>query len=392
MIGEGANTNGESRENCILYFGYQAEGWNHECKLAGIRRFAAARGWRVVPIPLERSHALDAAVLLRQLRPVGCLVEQSFPQATSGLTPRIFGKTPVVYIDPALRRNRGAPSVVCDDSAVARAAFNALSAGMPPCYAVASYRRQRQWARSRVAEFRNLCREAGKPCFVLPERPGEEGDDNPSRAARLARWAASLPQHVAVFAVNDFTAGEMARAFRAVLRTIPRSATLIGVDGNSSLAGDDGPRISSVKLDFERMGFVAARALAEHTAGKIGPLMVEHRESTRGRGRREHFVLEAVGAIRREACEGVSAAEIAARFPVSRNLFERRFREAMGHSPLEEIQRVRMEQAQALLARPDLLVSAIADFCGFPSERDFHKIFLKRTGLSPLEWRKRHYE
>ena len=120
----------------------------------------------------------------------------------------------------------------------------------------------------------------------------------------------------------------------------------------------------------------------------FGPLLVERRKSTRGRGRREPWVLESVDMIRREACDGLSAEALARRFPVSRNLFERRFREAMGHSVLDEIIHVRMQRVFDLLARPDFPIGAIADFSGFGCGYGLRKLFRSRTGMSLREWRK----
>ena len=384
----------------ILYLNFYGTVWQHKLKLAGIERFAATREWRVVTVPPEKSKPEDLAAVLSRLRPDGCIVELSIPNPGGDLLPRLFGTTPVVFLDPHRRGWHGAPCVTCDNAAVAKVAFDALAAGLPPAYAVVPYRWRRHWNDERVTTFRALCRRAGAACTLFPAKEDEEIED---RLERMTRWAATLPPHVAVFAANDRTAGEVARALRAVSRPFPRTATLLGVDGTTTIAGEDGPRISSVRLDFERMGFVAARALGEKMAGvsaarglradplTISPLMVDRRESTRGHGRRGRYAMEAVEAIRREACSGVTAAEIAARFPVSRNDFEQRFREAMGHSVLEEIIQVRLEQARALLARRDLRIDAISDFCGFGTDREFRKLFGRRTGMSPREWRKRHY-
>ena len=92
--------------------------------------------------------------------------------------------------------------------------------------------------------------------------------------------------------------------------------------------------------------------------------------------------------IRREACDGLTAANLARRFPGTRQLFDLRFREAMGHSPLDEIIHVRLQRVLELLSQPDFPISAIADFCGFPSERVLQKHFHSRFHMSMREWRK----
>jgi LacI family transcriptional regulator len=101
-------------------------------------------------------------------------------------------------------------------------------------------------------------------------------------------------------------------------------------------------------------------------------------------------VLEAVEIIRREACNGLTPAKLAARLPGSRSLLDLRFREAMGHSVMDEILHVRLERVFDLLRRLEMPISAIADFSGFGSLRALDKLFRSRFGCSLREWRKRN--
>ena len=384
----------------ILYVGYDRNyALLRRRRLAGIRRCAKAQGWDVSTLPpLEATPEMVCKELSR-LHPVGCIVECWLAQFD--LPPKLFGAVPVVYFNPPERREwRGAASMECDEAAVGQAAFEELAASQPPSYAVVARdpMRSSPWARKRIEAFRACCRNAGSECLVFPERNGEDESD---RIARIGRWTAALPQHCAIFAVNDSTAAIVANALAEAGRSFPRSVTLMGVD--AAEAPEDGrpaSSISSVKLDFELSGYLAAKMIAGKLrvsgapceGGKtvFGPLFVERRQSTRGRGRREPWVLEAVDAIRREACDGLTAATLAKRFPVSRKLFELRFREAIGHSVLNEILHVRMERVFELLARPDFPIGAIADFCGFDSARELRSLFRKRTGTSMREWRNMH--
>ena len=442
----------------ILYVGYDRNyALLRRRRLAGISRCAKAQGWDVSTLPPMEATPERMREELARLRPVGCVVECWLAQFD--LPPKLFGEVPVVYFNPPERREwRGAASMECDETAVGQAAFEELSASLPPSYAVVARdpMRSSPWARKRIAAFRACCRKSGSECLVFPERNGEDESD---RIARIGRWTAALPQHCAIFAVNDSTAAIVANALAEAGRSFPRSVTLMGVDA-AEIPADGLPAstISSVKLDFELSGYLAAKAIAfaanegprcarnegprkrerksaacaanekprmpsfasqAHSSfggnaatlhcgaaassfapeahpslvapplggATFGPLFVERRQSTRGRGRREPWVLEAVEAIRREACDGLTAASLAKRFPVSRKLFELRFREAIGHSVLNEILHVRMERVFDLLARRDFPIGAIADFCGFDSARELRSLFRKRTGISMREWR-----
>lgn len=381
----------------ILCLDFSSELPGLNLAIGGIRRHAKARGWGVATFSRNEVPAGAVPSLLARLRPVGCIVSDF--HGDGHLPPRLFGDTPVVYLDtPGKVKWRGAMSVVCDNAAVARAAFDELAAGLPESFAFVPSESLRPWNAERGAVFRALCAKAGKPCHAFQ---GHRGESRQERLARLGSWVSKLPVRCAVFAANDNTACDVAAAFAAVHRAVPRENTIVGADGGDTASeGRDISRISSVKIDKDLSGWLAARMLgdiishkdSETQSATFGPLLVLRRASTRGHGRREPYILEAMEMIRREACDGLAAATLAKRFPCSRNLFERRFREAMGHSVLDEILHVRLQQVQVLLARPEMPISAIADFCGFDSSRELRQLFLRRFRCSMRQWRKDRFK
>ncbi len=370
-------------------------------KLAGIRRYAKTCGWSVEAFRRRDVPTSEVPGLLRRFRPFGCIVEDTDPH--QHLPPGLFRGMPVVYLDPSNPSSRRYHArVLCDQEAVSAAAFRELAAGNPPSYAVVPSLSLPPWNRRRIAEFSRLCSEAGKPCHVFDGRRDEE---LAKRAARLGAWLAALPPHTAIFATNDYSARGVSEVAASLGLGIPDRFTLVGVDAiPESITDSTAPRVSSVELDFELAGYLAAKALAEElkrvegtpvprppdTPPSFGPLLVLRRESTRGRGRRVPHVMKAVEIIRREACEGLTAAALSSRLPGSRKHFERRFREAMGHSVLDEILHVRLGMVLDLLSRPGMSITAIADFCGFGTQRGLRKLFRSRFGMSMEEWRKEH--
>ena len=387
----------------ILYLHAAKNPANNRRFLEGMRRFARTAGWRVDPVLIDGLSPAALRELMRAGDVIGCVRNAEWSRL-SGVKGSCKGpQVPVVVIDPGeTDRSRRAGAVFCDNAAIARAAFLELSAGRPPSFAAVTYwNPSLRWAKERIAAFRALCAESGRECAVFPTH----GIEAPEvRKARLEEWAAALPNNVAIFAANDFTAVETAIALHSRHRPIPKTATLVGVDGapeRHDIPPSPVP-LSSVDVNFESAGFLAARSLAEILATapagrsrdspcrRYGPLMVVRRESTRGHGRREPFVLEAAETIRREACDGLTAVALAERFPVSRKHFERRFREATGHSVLDEILNVRLEQVQAYLLRRTVAIDVIAGLCGFGSEIELRRLFRRRFGMSMSEWRARN--
>ncbi len=379
----------------VLYLNYREGDPTKRLKLAGVRRHAAAAGWNVVVADTAHSRAADMATLLAAAHPAGCVFDADGDP--SGVQSRHFGRTPVVFaggtgrgFGPKVR------PVGVDNAAVVRAAFRELSVGIPPAYAVASFMEPAPWTSRRIALFSALAKKKGLPCFVFQRKRGESMS---SRDSRFLTWFAGLPPHAAIYGVNDLTARVVARA--AVKRgyRFPRDFTLVGTDNDPALCESEAPLLTSIQIDFERMGYLAASLLAERIEHRpdgndsivsVGPMLVVRRESTLGRGRREPHVLEAVEIIRREACDGLTPAKLAARLPGSRSLLDLRFREAMGHSVMDEILHVRLERVFDLLRRLEMPISAISDFSGFGSLRALDKLFRSRLGCSLRGWRKRN--
>jgi LacI family transcriptional regulator len=382
----------------ILYVDCSLHSGIDRRRLDGLRRYAAARKWRVET--LEHRDCTPAALreALARLRPIGCAAECWCPETAP--RPPLFGRTPVVYFEPPDGpRWRGAHGITCDNAAVGRMAFEELSSTRPPAYAVVSCVRNRRWARERIDAFLECCRKADAKCDV-EHFPFEHADEFDACVRRMVPWVASLPHRCAVFAVNDLCAIAVAEAIVAAGRSFPRALTLVGADGDDPPPWDreTAETVSSVRLDHELAGYLAAKALGAFAANEglrpatpslvFPPILVERRKSTRGYGRREPRILEAVEMIRREACDGLTAANLAGRFQGTRQLFDLRFREAMGHSPLDEIIHVRLQRVLELLAQPDFPISAIADFSGFSSERVLQKHFHTRFHTSMRDWRK----
>lgn len=386
----------------VLYLSMIASSPSHVAKFDGIRRYCALRGWEAVPVPRDEISRKTLPGILRRHGPVGCVVDGIARHVE--LPPRLFRGLPVSYIGYPSVLTGDRPNFSFDPAAIAAAAMRELSAGMPPCYAVVGSRTPAKWSLNRVNAFRNVVKAAGAECLSFPDGRCAEGESTDGFIERLARWLAALPDRCAVFAVSDEVAVQVVRAARAAKRPVPRSLTLLSVDNFPELCERADPPISSIQLDFELQGFAAARAIgddlsrrtAQRAPGQgdrhtlFGPLLTVHRKSTSGHGRHETWILEAVAVIRREACEGLTAASLIQRFPVSKSLFNLRFREAVGHSVHDEILHVRLEAACSLLSQTKTAVGAIPGLCGFQCDSTLDRLFRRRFKMGMREWRKRN--
>ena len=86
----------------------------------------------------------------------------------------------------------------------------------------------------------------------------------------------------------------------------------------------------------------------------------------------------------------LSIDELASRFAISSRNFLRRFKRATANTPLEYIQRVRIEAAKKRLESSADNVTQVMYDMGYIDSKAFRNKFRKYTGLSPQEYRKKY--
>lgn len=86
----------------------------------------------------------------------------------------------------------------------------------------------------------------------------------------------------------------------------------------------------------------------------------------------------------------ISVEELANMFAISRRNFVRRFKKATSNTPIEYIQRVKIEAAKKSLESSANNVSEVMFAVGYNDNKAFRSIFRKHTGLSPTEYRSKY--
>lgn len=83
----------------------------------------------------------------------------------------------------------------------------------------------------------------------------------------------------------------------------------------------------------------------------------------------------------------VKIADVATQFGFSMRTFDRRFKSALGKTPLQYLQKIRLSNARELLQKSNLSVSEISAHCGYQGAASFSKIFNQHFGASPTKYR-----
>lgn len=82
--------------------------------------------------------------------------------------------------------------------------------------------------------------------------------------------------------------------------------------------------------------------------------------------------------------------ELARHCHISQRTLLRRFQEILQMSPIQYMQKIRIEHAQKLLTSTSLTMESITEQCGYMNVSTFNKTFKKWTNLTPKEYRLQH--
>lgn len=303
---------------------------------------------------------------------------------------------PVIDVSAA-REIPAIPWVETDDEAIARlAAEHFLERGFRHLAYCGDPRFN--WSKWRCEHFRQFAGAAGATCQVY-------GASGPlpvtwqAEHARLVRWVAALERPVGILACYDIKAQQLLDACRETRVAVPEEVAVLGVDNDPVLCELCDPPLSSVVPDTRRTGYVAAELLDRWMAGervhaeahRIAPQGVHTRQSTDVLAIDDRDIAATIRLIRQHACEGITVADLLREIPLSRRVLERRFRRYVGHSPHDEIVRVKLRRVKQLLLETDLSIAAIAELVGFEHAEYLSVVFKRETGFRPHTFRRQHH-
>jgi len=212
---------------------------------------------------------------------------------------------------------------------------------------------------------------------------------------RLESWLQQLPKPIGILAHNDLRGRHLVDACRRLGIAMPDEVAVLGVDNELPHCEMCNPPLSSIVTDAERIGFEAAALLERLMDGDspscqrilIPPLGIVVRQSTDVTATTDPYVAKAVRYIRQHGCEEIDVGDVLREVTISRTALDKRFLKALGHTPHEEIRRVRLKRARELLAESDLTLEVIAGRCGFRHGEYLGAVFLQEFGQTPGDFR-----
>jgi len=110
-------------------------------------------------------------------------------------------------------------------------------------------------------------------------------------------------------------------------------------------------------------------------------------------GQKEHEdepVKKAQEFIEKNVADKISVEDLAMKFAIGKRHFERRFKKATNNTPVEYIQRVKIEAAKKGLETTRKNVTEVMYEVGYSDTKAFRNVFKKITGLSPIDYKNKY--
>lgn len=375
----------------ILLVGVQLFG-NDAAMLRGVFRYARQRpDWVIHDVSHPFVHAGHEAV-----RPSGVLANLIAPDVAARCS--ALG-VPVVNLSGSVPGVAGFPHVGVDNAAVGRMAADHLAACGLRDLAWFNHMVAFPFITARGLAFAERVRELDGRTRAFNEdieltAHGSVGPENAPHT-KVAKWLVDLPKPCGVFATTDHGGRELCWLCRQLGLHVPEDVAVVGVDDFEFICETSFPPLSSVRLPNEEIGYRAAEMLDAQMDGRpvsanilFPPSEVHVRQSSDVVAVQDRAVAAALAYIRRHATDRLDVPAVARAAGLNRRALERRFRQALDRSVLQEIHAARVAKARSLLIDTSLPVGDVATQAGFRDAQHIDLVFRKTTGQSPSAFRR----
>jgi LacI family transcriptional regulator len=239
----------------------------------------------------------------------------------------------------------------------------------------------------------------GRHAHLLKLSAGFSGRDveqtvRKERHSWLAAQLKQLPKPLAIMGDDDRRGVELLGGCALAGLRVPEDVAILGCDDHWVEQGLSRIPLSSVDMNFKGVGKKAAAILDDFMQGKppppitkVPPVGVVARYSTATIVTDSAEITAAIALMRQHFHEPLHIAKLARRAGMSERVFQLEFKRRVGHSPREELRRVRTVRAMQLLRDTDLKLEAVAMESGFVTAERLCRAFSKAHGVTPNTWR-----
>lgn len=286
--------------------------------------------------------------------------------------------------------------ITCDNAAVGHAAAEHLIGQGHKHFGFVGFANA-YWSTTRLDAYRQHLERQGFQLrtHMVPLAPRES--EQPKLHSDLIRWLHELPKPIGVFVGNDDLARSVAEICLLSEVRIPEEVGLLGVDNDELICELSRPNISSIPFATEAAGYDAAELLDAVMEGRTpGANVVEAavlpvvvRGSTDRLVIEDAEVVRALRFIRDNSFKLIQVRDVVNATSLSQRTLHNRFKAAVGHSIIKEINHQRAQHIARMLTDTSQSISRLALRFGYHDDAHLVRFFRREMGESPGAYRRR---
>jgi LacI family transcriptional regulator len=252
------------------------------------------------------------------------------------------------------------------------------------------------WSQKRCDEFKKIVMNQGGKTFFDFENEYLTHHQSVIERWKISEWLKRLPRPVCVFACNDDRAISVLEACKIASLSVPEEVAVLGVDNDELMCNLSSPSLSSIELDFERVGFLAAEHLDKLIQKKskikiihVSPVEIIERRSTDILAISDEEVVSALIFIRCNYRKPIQIIDVVNATCLSKRELEKRFKRLLKKTIKHEIERLRIELIKKKLLNSSQSIYQIASELEFTDPEHFSRYFRNATGQAPSQFRRK---
>jgi len=214
----------------------------------------------------------------------------------------------------------------------------------------------------------------------------------------VASFLRSLPPQTGLFAVDDALGAVVLRVAEKMDKKVPFDLSVIGFGNDLSYCHVAFPALTSISYPAKKIGVKVAELIhlqlkKEDVPQKVTRLSIQTvhpRESTDFIAIDDPETVQLLRWIRLQAPQhSIQVSDLKKVSNLSLSSIKTRFLKYLGHTPKEEIKRVRVQQLKHLLRDPTLTLNEISSAMRFSSSHEMSRFFYRVVGERPTTFRER---
>ncbi len=241
--------------------------------------------------------------------------------------------------------------------------------------------------------------------FLAPEQVDADATVWAQWSKDIRAWIKALPKPLGLFVPGDLLCRYIADIAPELGLNVPHDLGLICADNEPNFCLLTSPSLTSLDLGYSQVGYEAAAMLDRMLEGGyrdlskkdrqillVEPAALHPRHSTDAVAVRDALVATAMRFILEHTHEPIKVGDVAGSVATTRRTLERRFREVLDRTVMQEITRCRIERLKRRLAESDTPIKILAIDSGFNSPRVLYETFVRQEGMSPSAYRAKRRE